>query len=529
MDLSDFAILDDAKQGSDAFINDTIIHNVAVLLWNQFPRLQGMQDTTTYRALDGFERIDPSRPFVQIMHAGFEHWCTVTNIGLTDEDMSKGSKVLMYDSMIQLDKKNRPIVPPAVLKQVAQLLKTPPGVKPVPIDVIVKRTQQQNNYHACGLHAIANAISLAFGEDPSNVVFSTGKMRSQLVTMFEQGTVSMFDHVKETLENKGSFKVRAGGRFKSKIDLKDSTVTFLPVCYCKLPREIEDVIICDSCNQEFHASCNLIKLTQRGKASVIGLLRTWVCLNCRKSGEYNNGFLHKGEPDNSAIHAAEEAFKHLTYSDLSYAYNRVLDHNRAIPSTVREYQAMEEMIVRFDLNSLCQETGVLYVALKNFYNSFCEELPMHVPFEELTKTHLLYFALKLLCRMEGKALHPITTHSEGADLSRSLEDVMKNNRNSLNEAKKHIYGLLKEMRTLMQSDPNHPNTRDLLSTINHNIDATTDKVVFLQTQLENSIDKDASMQQKAWKAEVLRGCASIQTDLDQAKQMFEDYLCNQYN
>ena len=52
------------------------------------------------------------------------------------------------------------------------------------IEYLVKSCQQQGNGYDCGVFAIAFAVSLVFGENPSQLVYNPAKLRNHLKISF---------------------------------------------------------------------------------------------------------------------------------------------------------------------------------------------------------------------------------------------------------------------------------------------------------------------------------------------------------
>ena len=52
--------------------------------------------------------------------------------------------------------------------------------------------QKQGGAKDCGLLAIANAVSMAMGEDPFNKEFDQGSLRRQLFDSIKQGLIKAF-------------------------------------------------------------------------------------------------------------------------------------------------------------------------------------------------------------------------------------------------------------------------------------------------------------------------------------------------
>ena len=57
---------------------------------------------------------------------------------------------------------------------------------------IVKGVQKQHGGKECGLYAIANATSVAFGKDPSKMSYQESVMREPLYQCFSRETLEVF-------------------------------------------------------------------------------------------------------------------------------------------------------------------------------------------------------------------------------------------------------------------------------------------------------------------------------------------------
>ena len=63
---------------SNGWLTASIISAVNTTLHNQFPVIQGLQDTTLGETLD-FDK--PTDRFIQILHSNSNHWVMISNIG----------------------------------------------------------------------------------------------------------------------------------------------------------------------------------------------------------------------------------------------------------------------------------------------------------------------------------------------------------------------------------------------------------------------------------------------------------------
>lgn len=84
-------------------------------------------------------------------------------------------EVYIYDSL-------NPTSISKELQEQVQLLYTK---KTAAFTINVVHVHKQQNLVDCGLHAIANATALAFGEAPEENVYDEGEMRTHLIACFE--------------------------------------------------------------------------------------------------------------------------------------------------------------------------------------------------------------------------------------------------------------------------------------------------------------------------------------------------------
>ena len=91
-------------------------------------------------------------------------------------------EVFVYDSL-------NPTTISDELKEQLQLLY---GKKSAALPVNLVQVHKQSNLIDCGLHAIANATALAFGEAPGENCYDEGEMRPHLMTCFEAEMLTPF-------------------------------------------------------------------------------------------------------------------------------------------------------------------------------------------------------------------------------------------------------------------------------------------------------------------------------------------------
>ena len=148
---------------SGDWLTDHIIGAAHFVLRDQFPYIGGMKNTT----LGPVNNFTVQRgEFAQILQKGSSHWVLASNIGC-----SSPSEVRLYDSLF------RDRIQQAVKQQIASIIYE----EGKSFKIVVPKVQRQNNYHDCGVFAIAFLVSLLHGLNPSDLTFDNGEMRKHLI------------------------------------------------------------------------------------------------------------------------------------------------------------------------------------------------------------------------------------------------------------------------------------------------------------------------------------------------------------
>jgi hypothetical protein len=142
---------------SNGWLTGSIISAVNMTLHNQFPMMQGLQDTTLGETLE-FDK--PADKFIQILHSSSNHWVMVSNIGCCAGQLN------YYDSLYHS-------ITPSVKRQIRSLYADEIKVNIMPV-------QQQTNGSDCGIFAVAFTASLLHGQDPCQATYDTTVMRYHL-------------------------------------------------------------------------------------------------------------------------------------------------------------------------------------------------------------------------------------------------------------------------------------------------------------------------------------------------------------
>ena len=235
LNVNDRAILQSRK-----WLNDTLIDASMNLLKYQFPDLEGFETCHLAAQLD-FEKHD--KLFIQIINRstqdGGSHWITVSNIKCMQDE------VTVYDSSYSDLSDAQAEIVASLIRPVGNLIK-----------VKMSNVYLQINGYDCGLYAIDNATSLAYGRDPSTQSYVPRMMRQHLIGCFENRNIK-------------PFPTATGKRRKSIKKVID-----LPVyCICKMPDTHTVYVYCDNCSNEYHPECVGLK------GSIHESL-AFICSNC---------------------------------------------------------------------------------------------------------------------------------------------------------------------------------------------------------------------------------------------------------
>ena len=204
-----------------AWLTSSIITAAQNMLKEQHGSMGGLQDPCLSQSM-GFRKV--SGDFVQVVHNGFGHWLTVTNIG-ADSD----AEIMVYDSLY-------PSIGTFVQKQIATLLHT--DQKEIKVNIM--NMQVQSGTCDCGLFALATATSLVDGVHPGAITFKQSEMRRHLYDCFRSGRLT-------------SFLVLKNRRAVSKIKYTESFPVYCTCRMIELPSR--DMVECSKCLEWFHVDC----------------------------------------------------------------------------------------------------------------------------------------------------------------------------------------------------------------------------------------------------------------------------------
>ena len=168
-------------------IDDCIIEAAQKLLSDQFPHIKGLQPTIYSQKLTKFKQICQGEDCIQIHYTDAFHWITSTN-------MNSNGKVRIFDSKTV---KKKPLSL-SVERQIARIYSNR--------KVKICQVQQQKGIHDCGIFAIAFAVELAFGGNPTKVLYKQHSMRQHLESILDRQFISPFPRSNNHYINKDKSK-----------------------------------------------------------------------------------------------------------------------------------------------------------------------------------------------------------------------------------------------------------------------------------------------------------------------------------
>lgn len=219
------------------------INQAQRILKPQYPEIGGLFCCTLGGSLE-FPKANGEK-WLQVVHSGKDHFRLVA-FGFSDP-----VKVLVYESLNKKNWHNEHI-----LSCMSSLFQTPKKE----MTYIFKTVQRQNNTYDCGIFAIAFAISLLNGQDPTTIMYNSHMLRPDLQTCLEIGKLTLFPH---------SLK-------RSTRIVMDRQQTISVFCHCRRTAhspssENWTMIECANCLDWFHRMCEKYP----GNTNL-----AWFCKNC---------------------------------------------------------------------------------------------------------------------------------------------------------------------------------------------------------------------------------------------------------
>ena len=163
-----------------AWLNDKHIMAAQTLIRTQFSEINGLQNPLLAQQ----KAFDICRKnMIQILHCGnYKHWLTITTVNAPD------NTVYVYNS---IDEK----LQQSVIQQICSIV----FCQAKSLKIISKPCQLQKGINDCGVFAIATALSIASGMDPSKLNYNQELMRNHLKSCFENKYLKMFPCLKDVV------------------------------------------------------------------------------------------------------------------------------------------------------------------------------------------------------------------------------------------------------------------------------------------------------------------------------------------
>lgn len=219
------------------WLTDLHMNSVQVLLKKQFPQIGGLQNTAVLQSSRIMQSFPDGCGSLQIVHINNNHWVVASTLNCHKSDIS------VYDSLnSSVDLETQAIL--------AKLLRTPKDI----FTIQIAKVNKQSGTNDCGAFAAAYCTSLAFGQDPSSVVYSQEHLRHHLLTCLENQKMSIFPTIR----------------------CRRTASTYVAVkvyCNCRSPDSGELMVACDKCKNWYHVQCIDACLKDFKE-------KKWHCLNC---------------------------------------------------------------------------------------------------------------------------------------------------------------------------------------------------------------------------------------------------------
>ena len=529
-DRTDFAIL----ECSTGFLTDNHFAWYVKLMKKQFPEIEGFNDTVLYTSR-GYDSVSSDKVFIQPCHSGSIHWTLLTNINVQQEE--RGRKVCLYDSLVNFKYQSKVDcdVPPAIEWQAAQLIPKENCRNGKVIEILVTPCEQQQNGSDCGVFTMFNGIALANGYLPEELIYTSQNKRQELLSMFRQGHLSMPEFALRNSNRNFEYRFMRPvlARIQEMVLLPKIIHQVLLVCDCRMPENYDNVVCCDKCENIFHQSCYMMGASLRGN-TIAAQLQCFLCYQCRKSGEYN--FLEQShlKPNVQAIKSVAAKIMKLPAFKIGKFVPRVkhLTQSKYFPSTLEQYYKVEQIIAKYDFNSVAHQQGELYAAKSQFYQNNVKNTIIKTSFHDFNRTQLVHLALLLVCECDQITCHPIypfymtpddrryrNSDQTEEDLELSLSYVIQANSKWVEKLAKHEKQISKRVKELCESGQNFQESRDERSELDNEMKKLQSFSQVLIDNLDKGVVDTNKVKLKEVKRKMLVTAIEVEENVEKSKQL----------
>ena len=200
----------------DQELDDMHINVAQLLLKQSFPELGGLQNVLL-NSKTSLKNLETG--IIQIIHVNNNHWAALSYFD---------NCICYYDSSYST-------LYPVTKQVIANLFHLKcNGSK---LNIHIKDVTHQSGIVDCGLYAIAYITSLAYGNDPSTLVFYQEMLRPHFIQCLQQKLLTEFP-----------VKQKRRPRPPKQCEI-------LLYCSCKMPDNGEKMVFCEQCNDWYHARC----------------------------------------------------------------------------------------------------------------------------------------------------------------------------------------------------------------------------------------------------------------------------------
>ena len=285
------------------WINDRIINAAMSLMRSTNPTVNGLNDTVIGEHY-GFVPSTDNERFLQIINVRKSHWITMSNVE------SALCETFIYNSLLSLNKKrnndnSERMSYPLVIEQAICQIRRPPAN----LDLCVLDVQQQNGGNDCGLFAIAFALALCQGKDPTKMELDQSLMRTVLVSCLEAKDID-------------SYLTLSGKRDTNRKLIVVDEWGLRVYCHCKMPDDGSPMVKCKKCKNWFHQSCESGNFQDP----------EWLCIVCDRKKKLSDQWekkekvkidKEKAERSKIFVQLREASEKHNDSTKLILIYNKI--------------------------------------------------------------------------------------------------------------------------------------------------------------------------------------------------------------
>jgi hypothetical protein len=113
------------------------------------------------------------------------------------------------------------------------------------------------------------------------------------------------------------------------------------------------------------------------------------------------------DPDDAAIAEVAARINVADQSKLFSLLSEVRSRAKLVPKTMTEYKALESLKSKYNLTSVAQGTGDIYISLLNFCSRLMHQLPYNQKFEDLNVAEISHLSACLIADIMKIHIYPL--------------------------------------------------------------------------------------------------------------------------